>query len=92
MLPYCTYVLFSLKDRKFYLGFTTNLSRRLSEHSEGKTTSTRYRRPLILIHSEFYLSKRDALRRECYFKTDQGKRMLKLILRDTLKELEEFKN
>jgi hypothetical protein len=40
---------------------------------------------------EFYLSKLDALRREKYFKTDQGKRMLKLILRDTLKELEEFK-
>ena len=90
MLPYCTHVLFSLKDRKFYLGFTTNLSRRLSDHSQGKTTSTRFRRPLILIHSEFYLSKLDALRREKYFKTDQGKRMLKLILRDTLKELDEF--
>ena len=34
-----------------------------------------------------YLSKIDALRREKYFKTTQGKRMLKLMSRDTLTKI-----
>lgn len=85
MLPYCVYVLFSLKDGLLYHGFTTNLDARLLDHSKGKTKSTKSRRPFILIHSEYYCSKTDALRRERYFKTTMGKRMLKLILRDTLK-------
>ena len=87
MLPYCVYVLISLKDRILYHGFTRNLEERLKDHAAGNTTSTRSRRPLVLIHSEYYLLKTDALRREKYFKTAQGRRMLKLLLKDTLSEL-----
>ncbi|PIR43835.1 hypothetical protein COV24_00725, partial [candidate division WWE3 bacterium CG10_big_fil_rev_8_21_14_0_10_32_10] len=31
-----TYVLFSFKDKKLYIGYTNNLKRRLKEHSQGK--------------------------------------------------------
>jgi putative endonuclease len=34
-----------------------------------------------------FLSKDDAFRRESYFKTTVGKRMLKLVLRDTLAKI-----
>ena len=44
----CVYVLISLKDRKKYIGSTTDLARRLKEHNEGKTQSTKTRRPFIL--------------------------------------------
>jgi len=37
LLPYCTYVLFSLKDKLFYIGYTTNLGERIKNHNEGKT-------------------------------------------------------
>lgn len=84
MLPYCVYILFSEKDRLLYHGFTTNLPKRIQNHQKGKTKSTASRRPLVLIHSEFYISKKDAMRREQYFKTAQGKRMVKLVLRETL--------
>ncbi|MDG1571277.1 GIY-YIG nuclease family protein [Robiginitalea sp. M366] len=87
MLPYCVYVLYSLRDVLLYHGFTTNLGARLANHNQGKTKSTKGRRPLMVIHSEYYLSKSDALRRERYFKTTMGKRMLKLILRHTLMQL-----
>ncbi|MCB0615462.1 MAG: tyrosine-type recombinase/integrase [Phaeodactylibacter sp.] len=39
-LEYCTYVLISLTDRKLYIGYTTNLDRRLQEHNSGKVMST----------------------------------------------------
>ena len=85
ILPYCVYVLQSERDLLLYHGFTTNIDKRIKDHNNGHTISTSKRRPLKLVFCEFYLSKKDAFRREKYFKTSQGKRMLKLILKDTLK-------
>jgi putative endonuclease len=84
ILPYCVYVLQSQKDLLLYHGFTTNIERRITEHNSGKTISTSKRKPLNLVYCELFISKKDAIRREKYFKTTQGKRMLKLMLRDTL--------
>ncbi|MBF0479482.1 MAG: GIY-YIG nuclease family protein [Candidatus Omnitrophica bacterium] len=78
------YVLLSLKDNNFYIGFSENLETRLKDHYEGRNTSTKARRPLKLIFYEAYQSKEDALRREKYFKTTKGKSTLKLMLRATL--------
>lgn len=86
-LDYCVYILFSLKDHKFYIGYTTNLKQRLTHHFHGYTKSTKYRRPLKLLFCEYYLSKKDTLRREKYFKTNCGKKVLKLMLRETLKKI-----
>ncbi|MGK2864428.1 MAG: GIY-YIG nuclease family protein [Chitinophagaceae bacterium] len=87
LLPYCVYVLYSDRDSLLYHGFTTNILRRIGEHNTGHTKSTSCRRPLRLVYCEFFLSKKDAMRRESYFKTAQGKRMLKLILRDTFRHI-----
>jgi putative endonuclease len=43
--------------------------------------------PLKLLFYEAYLSREDALRREKYFKTTDGKRAIKLMIRETLKIL-----
>ncbi len=83
ILPYCVYVLQSEKDLLLYHGFTRDLSKRIEDHNKGGTISTSRRRLLRLIFYEYYLSIKDAQRREKYFKTSQGKRMLKLMLRDT---------
>ncbi|MBN3035969.1 MAG: GIY-YIG nuclease family protein [Bacteroidales bacterium] len=76
-----------MKDHKQYIGFTTNLNRRLTEHNDGKSKSTAPRRPLKLIFCEYYLAKEDAVRREKYFITTAGKKTLKLMLRESLKEI-----
>jgi putative endonuclease len=88
VLPYCVYVLQSERDLLLYHGFTTNLKKRINDHNKGSTISTSKRRPLRIIFCEFYLSKNDAIRREKYFKTQQGKRMLRLMLRETLKKVD----
>jgi len=85
-LKYCVYVLLSLKDNKFYIGLTTDLKQRLTSHFHGNSKSTAPRRPFKLIYCEYYLSKHDAYRREKYLKTSTGNRMLKLLLKDSLKE------
>lgn len=58
------YVLFSLKDKKFYVGKTTNLFNRLEKHNKGWVKSTKDRRPLILVHCEVYKAGKEAFLRE----------------------------
>lgn len=69
MLEYCVYVLQSIVDSKFYIGFTADLKRRLEEHFRGDSPATAFRRPFRLVYCEYHASKKDALRREGYFKT-----------------------
>ena len=82
-----TYVLYSLKDHRFYIGISDDVFRRVDQHNRGENVSTKSRVPFQLIYYEAYLSKEDALRREKYFKTSVGKRTLKQKLRTTLKHL-----
>ena len=84
-LQHCVYILLSLKDGKFYIGYTTNLKQRLTDHFHGQSKATAPRRPFRLIFCEYFFSKKDALRREKYFKTTAGKKALKLMLRNGLK-------
>ena len=83
----CVYVLFSLKDKMLYTGFTSNLERRLKEHEQGHSKATSCRRPFRLLFCEYYLSGSDARRREEYFKTTKGKRTLRLMLRESLSDV-----
>lgn len=86
-LQYCVYVLLSLKDKKLYIGSTTNLKQRLTDHFHGESKATAPRRPFKLIFCEYFLSKKDALKREKYFKTTAGKKALKLMLRNSLSDI-----
>jgi putative endonuclease len=86
-LHYCVYVLISLKDSLLYIGFTTNLKNRLTEHFHGRSAATAPRRPFKLVFCEYYLSKKDAKRREKYFKTTYGKKALKIMLRDSFTKM-----
>ena len=57
---YYVYLLKSQKDNKLYIGLTHDLRKRFSEHSQGLSKSTQYRRPLSLIYYEAYASIKDA--------------------------------
>ncbi|MDD5341739.1 MAG: GIY-YIG nuclease family protein [Patescibacteria group bacterium] len=80
------YVLISLLDGMFYLGYTTNLRQRVIQHNNGLNVSTAKPRPLRLIYYEAHRSQEDAFRRESYFKTAKGKIMLRYIIRSSLRE------
>ena len=86
-LIHCVYVLLSVKDGNFYIGMSSTLQGRMRQHEAGLCKSTAPRRPVVLLHTEHYLSERDALRREDYFKTTTGKRVLRLMLRESLRGL-----
>jgi len=81
---YYVYVLLSIKDHNFYTGFTNNLKRRLQEHARSEVSATTHRRPLKLIHYEYYVNKKDAQAREVFLKSGFGREQLKKSLQNTL--------
>ena len=74
---YYTYVLYSLKDKKLYIGSTKDLKQRINQHNHGKVLSTKYRRPLKLIFYEAFNNYKDARRDELFYKSGHGREILK---------------
>ncbi|HEA47241.1 MAG TPA: GIY-YIG nuclease family protein [bacterium] len=74
---YYVYILHSMKDGRLYTGFTSDLKKRLNEHSTAKVKSTERRLPLKLIYYEAYLNRTDAKSREKFLKSGSGKRYIK---------------
>lgn len=81
---FIVYVLLSLKDNKFYVGYTENLKQRLIEHEKGHVHSTAHRKPLQMIHFEGFINKADAKAREVFLKSGYGREQLRLSLKRTL--------
>ena len=76
------YVLLSEKDSYYYVGFTNDVCKRLTDHNNGKVKSTKNRRPFKLIYYEASLDIDDAIKREKYLKTTYGRRYIKNRLRN----------
>ena len=76
---YTVYILKSKKFKKSYVGYTNDLQRRLDQHNSGQSEFTSKYGPWDLIYSEEYNLQTDALLREKYFKTKQGRKFLKKL-------------
>ena len=83
---YFVYVYWSKKDDNFYIGYTSDLKKRHKEHLAGNVPSTRNRLPIVFVYYECCLNKYDAIRREKYLKSGQGRRYLKKRLKVFLEE------
>ena len=80
---YSTYVLKSERDGHLYIGFTSNLEKRVKEHNRGKVRSTKSRKPLNLVYFEEHDDRTLARKREILLKSGQGR----LFLKSKLEEL-----
>jgi len=74
---FSTYILKSETDNKYYYGLAENVERRLSEHNAGKVIATKNRKPLKLHYTESFKTKKEALKREMFFKKRSGYKWLK---------------
>lgn len=71
------YVLKSRNNWRFYVGMTSNLSKRIDEHNKGHTKSTKGYMPWELFFFEEYETSTEARNREKYFKSGVGKEFIK---------------
>ena len=81
---YFVYVLYSVKYRKIYIGFTKNLKQRLLSHNKlsKKGYTLRYR-PWIVVFTEEYNLKTEAMKREKLLKTGKGREYIKRKLKES---------
>ncbi len=84
METYYVYLLQSEVDNSWYIGFTNDLNRRLSEHNNGHSFYTKRKIPWILIYYDVSFNKYDAIAREKYLKSGMGRRYLKNRLKNQL--------
>ena len=78
------YMLRSESDSGCYIGYSTDLKRRLSEHARGASLATKSRGPWKLIYYEAYTEREDAEGREKFLKSGAGRRFLRAQLRHYL--------
>jgi putative endonuclease len=67
------YVLGCATERRYltYVGWTTDLVRRLAQHNSGKGARTTRGRIWVLLHSEAFATRTEAMRREQHLKRDR---------------------
>ena len=87
MNMFFTYVLYSRKDGKLYIGYSSDVLERFKRHCAGEVLATKHRRPVELIYYEAYLTEDEARRREKYLKGGNGRMQLKAQLEATFKRL-----
>ena len=71
------YVIYSDKFEKIYIGITSNPEKRLFAHNNLPKGWTKNFRPWILVHSEEFNYKSDALKREKELKSHQGRNFIR---------------
>ncbi|MFH0803709.1 MAG: GIY-YIG nuclease family protein [Candidatus Tagabacteria bacterium] len=78
------YILQSEKNKRYYIGSTNNITRRLEEHNSGKVSSTRNIGPLVL---RCFISCKDLTEaKKSEFRLKQYKRrdIIEKIIKDSI--------
>ncbi len=80
---FTVYVLYSQKFDQIYIGFTSDLVNRFLSHNELATKGHTIKyRPWVVAHTEEYQTKTDAIKRENYLKSTQGRKFAWNIIRE----------
>ena len=78
---FTTYVLYSEKHDKIYIGYTSNLHQRLISHNELATKGWTIKfRPWKLIYKEEYETKSEAMKREKQLKSYKGRTFIRDLI------------
>ncbi|MEL6654898.1 MAG: GIY-YIG nuclease family protein [Bacteroidota bacterium] len=78
---FTVYVLYSTGYDKIYIGYTSNLEQRLLSHNKlGKKGYTVRYRPWTVIHTEKFITKTEALKREKQLKSARGRLWVRTLI------------
>jgi putative endonuclease len=74
---YTVYALYSKSYQKIYIGYTSDIEERLIAHNHPKNYGwTAKFMPWILVYSECYIKKTDAMKREKELKSYKGREFI----------------
>ena len=75
-----TYILFSEKLNKYYIGSTSDINRRIEDHNRGKEKFTRTRTPWQIVYSEQFEILADARKRELQIKKQKSRKYIERLI------------
>lgn len=78
------YILYSMKLKQFYKGYSSDLKNRVKQHNHGEVKSTKKGMSWKLVYYEAFLNKTDALREELFLKSGKGKERVKYLSLNTI--------
>ncbi len=71
----------SVKGRKYYIGSTANIDKRLQAHNKNQVKSTKRKGSYMLVYKEKLETKTEARKRENQIKRYKGNRKFKQLVR-----------
>ena len=74
------YVIKSIDHNYYYKGHCEDIEKRLTQHNNGLTKSIKPYIPFKLVYFEVFTNREDAIKREKYFKSGEGRQFLKNII------------
>ena len=77
------YILQSTKDDSYYIGHTKDLTDRINRHNQGRSLSTKSKRPWLLVHSQEFNTRSEAVQREVYLKSMHSKIFIKEFIENS---------
>ena len=72
-IMFTLYILYSHSLDRYYVGYTNDIERRLQEHNRKKGKYTDSGIPWVVVHTELYSTKRQAIERESCIKSKKSK-------------------
>jgi putative endonuclease len=73
---YTVYILQSLVDSSFYIGYSANPEKRLLQHNKTKTGYSARKIPCIIVYTETSPDKSSAIKREKFLKNQKSRQFM----------------
>ena len=74
------YILYSSRLDKYYLGYTNDMSRRISEHNRIKGKFTDAGIPWEVVYTETFSTREEAAERESFIKGRKSRKYIKELI------------
>jgi putative endonuclease len=79
---YYVYIIYSASKDRYYIGHTQELDQRVIQHNTGRTPSTKYGRPWILVYKEGCINKSEASIRELEIKSKKSRIYIEKLIKN----------
>jgi putative endonuclease len=86
MANFTVYILHSESTDCYYVGYTNNIERRMSEHNRIKGKFTDKGIPWVIVHIEVYKVKKEAMAREKFIKRKKSKSFIIELIKSQMVE------
>ncbi len=77
-----TYIIYTHKRDRYYVGSTHNITLRVERHNSGTTKSTKSGIPWVLVYYEEYLTRSEAIKREYEIKKWKSRKLVEELVKE----------